>query len=115
MSKLTNECSLKDTTILRNLILENPELPVLIFCGEGVWNGEYSYNQADVSKGGIEELTLYGDKWLNKEDYEDELYDDLYVDNREQCKTMTDEEYDKMIDEKVEKTEFIKAIVIWVG
>ena len=70
MNKLINQCSLKDTTILRNLILENPELPLIIFCGEGVWNGEHPYNQVDASKGEIEELTLYGDMWLNKEDYE---------------------------------------------
>lgn len=113
MSKLTNECSLKDTTILRNLILENPELPVLIFCGEGVWNGEYSYNQTDVSKGEIEELTLYEDMWLDKGDYADRLFDDLS--DIDEYKKLSDEEYEKMIDEKVEKTEFIKAIVIWVG
>lgn len=115
MNKLINQCSLKDTTILRNLILENPELPLIIFCGEEAWNGEYRYCQADASKGEIEELTLYGDKWLNKEDYEDELYDDLYIDNKEQCKTMTDEEYAKMIDKKVAETEFVKAIVLWIG
>ena len=113
MNKLINQCSLKDTTILRNLILENPELPLIIFCGEGVWNGEYRYCQADASKGEIEELTLYGDKWLNKEDYEDELYDDLGYE--EEYKNMSDEEYNKMIDKKVAETEFVKAIVLWVG
>jgi hypothetical protein len=113
MNKLINQCSLKDTTILRNLILENPELPLIIFCGEGVWNGEYRYCQADASKGEIEELTLYGDKWLNKEDYEEELYDDLGYE--EEYKNMSDEEYTKMIDKKVAETEFVKAIVLWVG
>lgn len=115
MNKLINECSLKDTKILRNLILENPELPVLIFCGEEAWTGDHSYNQVDASRGEIEELTLYSDKWINREEYEDELYDDLYFDNREQCKTMSDEEYNKMIDKKVAETEFVKAIVLWVG
>ena len=113
MNKLINQCSLKDTTILRNLILENPELPLIIFCGEGAWNGEHSYCQADASKGEIEELTLYGDKWLNKEDYEEELYDDLGYE--EEYKNMSDEEYAKMIDKKVAETEFVKAIVLWVG
>ena len=54
MNKLINECSLKDITILRNLILENPDLPLLMFCGEEAWNGEYSYCQAYASKGEIE-------------------------------------------------------------
>lgn len=53
MSKLINECSLKDTTILRELILENPELPVLIFCGEEAWDGDHTYSQADVTHGEI--------------------------------------------------------------
>ena len=30
---LKNECSLKDCTKLRNLILENPDLPLLTFVG----------------------------------------------------------------------------------
>ena len=40
---LKNECSIKDTTILRNLILENPDLPVIFFCGEDSWDGEHQY------------------------------------------------------------------------
>lgn len=55
---LINECSLKDTTVLRNLILEN-------LCDE---------------------------------------YENL-----------SGEEYEKMIDKKVEETEFVKAIIIYVG
>ena len=111
MSKLINECSLKDTTILRELILENPELPVLIFCGEEAWDGDHTYSQADVTHGEIEELTLYRDVWLSKDDYADKLHDDLSI--VEEYENMTDEEYDKMIDKKVEETEFIKAIVLW--
>ena len=113
MNKLRNQCSLKDTAILKSLILENPELPLLIFVGEEAWGGEHSYNQADTTRGAVEKLTLYGDKWLNKEDYEDELYDDLSYE--EEYKNMSDEEYNKMIDKKVAETEFVKAIVLWVG
>ena len=113
MNKLINQCSLKDTTILRSLILENPELPVLIFCGEDAWNGEYSYCQADASKGKIEELTLYGDMWLHKEDYVEKLVDDLGYEK--EYENLSDEEYSKMIDKKVAETEFVKAIVLWVG
>lgn len=31
---LRNMCSLKDTTELRKFILENPDLPLLVFAGE---------------------------------------------------------------------------------
>lgn len=113
MNNTKLNCSLNDTTILRNLILENPELPVLIFCGEEAWDGEHYYSQADVGKAGIEELTLYKDMWVDKEDYRDKLTDDL-SDNEDYI-NMTDSEYDKMIDEKIAETEFVKAIVIWVS
>lgn len=110
---LLSICSLKDTTVLRNLILENPDLPVLIFCGEESWNGEYGYTQANASKGQIEELTLYDDLWIDKDDYRERLSNDLC--DEDEYKDLSDEEYDKMLDKKVEETEFVKAIVIWVG
>ena len=110
---MKNQCSLKDTKILRDLILENPELPVLIFCGEGAWNDDNDYTQAYVSKGEIDELTLYGEMWLDEEDYKEELADNLSYE--EEYENMSDEEFSKMIDEKVAETEFVKAIVLWVG
>lgn len=33
--------SLEDTTELRKLIIENPNLPLLIFCGEEANSGNY--------------------------------------------------------------------------
>ena len=94
-------------------ILENPDLPVLIFCGEEAYSGEYAYEQANASKGEIETLTLYDDMWLNEEDYRDKLSDDLC--DKEEYKYLSDEEYEKMLDQKIAETEFVKAIVIWVG
>lgn len=107
------DCSIKDTTILRNLILENPDLPLLIFCGEDAWNGEYGYTQADCSHGEIEELTLFSERWMRKDEYEEELAEALC--DEEEYKDMSDEEFDKMIEKKVAETEFVKAIVIWCG
>ena len=109
--------SLKDTSNLRQLIIENPDLPLIIFCGEESWDGEHSYSSASASKGSIQELTLYENvydaTWIDREDYAEKLADDLCDD--EEYKDMTDEEYDKMIDQKVKETEFVKAIVIYVG
>lgn len=109
--------SLKDTTELRKLIIENPDLPLIIFCGEESWDGEHVYNSASASKGSIQELTLYDDGydsiWMDREDYAEKLADDLC--DEEEYKDMTDEEYDKMVDQKVNETEFVKAIVIYVG
>ena len=112
MNNINFECSLNDTTELRKLILENPELPLLIFCGEEAWSGEWGYELAFANgKPYIEELTLYGDYWVDKDDYEERLRDDLCDDYAD----LSDEEYDKMIEQRVEETEFVKAIVIHVG
>ena len=107
------EFSLQDTTILRNLILENPNLPLLVFAGEEAWSGEYSYEQTDARTHGVQELTLYKDRWIDKDDYEDELRDDLSY--NEEYKKLSDEEYDKMIEQEIAKTEFCQAIVVYVG
>lgn len=104
---------MKDTTILRNLILENPELPVLIFCGEYAWTGDWGYTAAQASSGKIEELTLYCEQWMDRDDYEEALSENLACE--EEYKHLSDEDYEKMIQEKVSQTEFVKAIVIWVG
>ena len=105
--------SLNDTTELRKLIIENPDLPLLIFAGEEAWQGEYHYNQTDANVWGIKTLTLYNDMWLEKQDYEDKLYDDLsdcveYI-------YLSNKEYEEVIKQKVAETEFCKAIVIYVG
>lgn len=108
-----NDCSLKDTAILRDLILQNPGLPLLMFCGEDSYTDEYPYTMAYCTKGEIENLILYDDMWLNEEDYGEKLYDNLS--DEEEYKDLSKEEYDKVIDEKVSEAEFVKAIVIWIG
>ena len=109
--------SLQDTSNLRQLIIDNPDLPLIIFCGEESWDGEHSYSSASASKGSIRELTLYEDVydavWMDKEDYAEKLADNLCDD--EEYKDMTDEEYNNMIDDMVARTEFVRAIVIYVG
>lgn len=105
--------SLSDTTNLRKLILENPNLPLLIFAGEDAWNGDYTYNSTEAGDGEIQYLTLYEDIWIDAEEYRDRLADDLC--EKEEYVSLSDEEYFEMIDKKVAETEFCKAIVIYVG
>lgn len=110
---LKSICSLKDCTKLKQLILENPDLPLIAFAGEDAWQDiGYGYTQADV-RCDIEALTLYSDMWCDEDDYRDRLSDNLA--DEEEYKNLSDEDYEKMIDEKVKETEFVKAIVIWVG
>lgn len=114
MNNIKLPVSLTDTTELRKLIMENPDLPLLIFCGEeSYYDDGYSYSMAYASNAKIQELTLYNDIWMDKDDYAEKLSDDLAFE--EEYEDMTDEEYDKMIDQKVNETEFVKAIVIYVG
>lgn len=106
--------SLENTTELRKLIIENPDFPLLFFCGEEAYYDDgYPYSMASASNAEIQELTLYNDVWMDKDDYAEKLRDDLAFE--EEYKDMTDDEYDKMIDKKVNETEFVKAIVIYVG
>lgn len=105
--------SLEDTTTLRNLILENPNLPLLVFAGEEAWSGEYAYEQVDARTHGVQELTLYKNRWIDKDNYEEELRDDLSY--NEEYKKLSDEEFDEMIKQTVEETEFCQAIVVYVG
>lgn len=114
MNNTNFDCTLNDLTELRQLIIENPELPLLIFCGEDSWHDEWSYEQAMMrGKPCIDELILYKDCWVDKDDYEEKLRDDLC--DWEEYKDLSDAEYDKMIEQKIAETEFVKAIVIYVG
>lgn len=107
------DLSLNDTSNLRKLILENPDLPLLIFAGEESWIGEWCYNQVDARVSGIKNLTLCRDIWVEEDEYREWLYD--YLCDEEEYRDLSDEEYDKMIYQKVAETEFCKAIVVYVG
>lgn len=113
MNKTSLPTSLDDTSELKKLIIENPKLPLIIFAGEEAYSGEYAYEMSEAHGISIRELTLYKDYWLDKEDYEEELSDDLC--DEDEYKDMPDKEYFKMIKKKVEETEFVKAIVLYVG
>lgn len=113
MNNTNLPCTLDDTSELRNLILENPDLPLLIFVGEEAWSGEYSYESVDDARVSVQTLTLYRDYWIDKDDYEDKLRDELC--DKPKYIALSDEEYDKVIDKKIKDTEFVKAIVVYVG
>ena len=110
MSKI--ETSLENTKKLRELILNNPDLPLLIFVGEEAYNDEFAYSMADVRDCTIEELTVYK-SYIEKEEYKEELIHDLR--DVEEYKELSDIEYLRMIEQKVEEAEYTKVIVIYVG
>lgn len=114
MNNIKLPVSLEDTTELRKLIIENPDLPLLFFVGDDAYIDDgYQYSMAYAANASIQKLTLHNDVWMDKDDYAEKLGNDLAFE--EEYKDMTDEEYDKMIDQKISETEFVKAIVIYVG
>lgn len=113
MNNTSFDCSLNDSSELKKLILENPTLPLLFFCGEECYRGEYPYEQAFVTSVSIQDLTLYNNYWLDEDDYAEELSDDLC--DEPEYEHLSDKEYFEMINRKVKETEFIKAIVVNIG
>lgn len=109
MNNTTIGTSLDNTRELRNMLLENPELPLIIFAGEESYCGEYSYNLAEVSKFKIMDLTFEGEYYIEKSEYEDKLSDRLYD------KYDTNEKLKHAVDNIMKETEFVKAIVVYVG
>lgn len=103
----------KDCATLKKLIVENPEAPLLIFAGENANCGEYQYESVTSGGAFLEEITMYGDQWLNKDDFEEVLRDDMA--NDEQYENLSDEELDNEVAKIVAETAFVKAIVIYVG
>jgi hypothetical protein len=105
--------SLEDTTKLRKLILENPELPLLIFVGEEAWSDNFLYELAEVNSASIKALTVYGDYYVDEEEFEEKIADEM--NNDEEYKNLSDEDFDKAVKNKIANEEFENAIVIYVG
>lgn len=103
----------KDCKDLKELIISNPEAPLLIFAGEEAWTGDWSYNSVDAGYASLRLITLYGEEWLDEDEFEDKVRDAMADD--EQYENLSDEEFDKEFAKIKAETAFIKAIVIYVG
>lgn len=103
----------KDCKRLKEMILTNPDAPLLIFVGDEANSGEYQYESCDARFVGIEELTLYDGQWLDRDDYGEQLEYELA--DEEEYNPLSNDEFEAKIDEIVEETAFIRAIVIYVG
>ena len=107
------EYSLNNTSHLRKLIIDNPDLPILVFCGEDSYTGKFSYEQAPVHSVNVQELTLYKNVWVDKDEFRERLSESLS--NEKTYQDWSSRDFDQMINEIVGATEFSKAIVIYVG
>ena len=99
---------------LKDLIKENPTLPIKVFVADDASSGEHNYEESYISKVEINEIALLEERWnstwYDREDYPDNLYDYLkYV------KKYEGEELEAKYKEEWEKVKFEKFIVVYIG
>ena len=98
------------------LIKENPDLEIVVMANTQELTDEYGWllleklriEVADIYKS-LDNETLYFDE----EEIVDEIRESLA--DKEEFAEMTDEEYDKMCDEKAKDYFYKRAIVIWAS
>lgn len=92
-----------DATVLRKLITENPDLPILVLAGEEANGGYYGWVYCTSVDCGITEIldikTPYdrdcGTLFDDKGDFEEAVA--CVLEDREECKNMTDAEFDEAV------------------
>lgn len=104
--------SMPDTKELRQLILENPDLPVVIMVTEDTWHGEYSREvlHPDSVWVGIQEMACYNNRWCDDEELYDCIVDD--IEGEPGADELDDEEFDEVVDKIKKKYPLQKVIVI---
>lgn len=108
----------KDSTELRKIIAENPELPIVVMVGREAALDEYGYTYCEVVIAEVDEIldcytpwkkeTVYNDRT----DFEEDLAD--YLCEEDKYKKMSDEEFEKVLEEEKAKYEpyWKKAIIV---
>lgn len=106
-----------NTEELRKLILENPELPIMVFAGENANTGDYCYyqwcNEISFRVEEILECGLFkGYVYTDREDFEYDIANKLAP----KYKGKSDKEYEKAMQKEIDKYEpyWKKVIAIYV-
>ena len=109
--------TIHNTEKLRKLILENPGLPLVVFAGEEANNGDYNWMTCtDVSceKGEILDCAGPNDEriYTDRDELEDDIGDELY----NEVGDIPDEEYEKLLKERMSKYEeyWTECIIVYV-
>lgn len=98
------------------LIKENPELEIVVMASTEELTDEYGYlllNKINVEVADIYNSPTNDCIYFDKEEIVDELRE--YLSDKEEYAEMTDEEYDKMCEEKAKDYFYKRAIVIWAS
>jgi hypothetical protein len=111
---------LHNTDVIRKLILENPDLPILVLVGDDANKGEYAYEAVwDVEwdigefldcQQRIDEGRIYTDR----EEFENDL--ELYLWN-EANKYIPEDEFETLLKRELEKYEpyWKRCIILYIG
>lgn len=104
----------KDCKKLKELIISNPDAPLLIFVGGEAWSGDVCCESVAAGDSVIKEITIYDDnQWLYKDEYEETIRDDMADD--EDYDNLSSDEFDAEVEKIIAETAFVKAIIIYVG
>lgn len=102
---------------LKEIIRENPTLPLIFMASEDVGGSDYSYTavQAKVEKGVfLNEKAINDEKiYSSEDDLEDDLYDYFFEEND----GWTEVQVEEAVKEKMEfyKDKWIDVIYVWVS
>ena len=99
---------------LLKLIKENPDLDVVVMANTQELTYDYGYLLLEKIRAEVTDIYNSPDDetiYFDKEDIVEELRD--YLADNEEYANMSDEEYDKMCEEKAKDYFYKKAIVIW--
>ena len=98
------------------LVAENPELPIKVFINGECGDDDNCWYVGEIHDCKVTEITEYGDKCYERDDFDwlkeiisNEFYDDPEYVN------LTDEEFDKKMEEKVELLGWERVILLKVG
>ena len=93
---------------LLKLLNENPDKELKFFVSDDC-GYDYFWNECSISDIVIKKLALYNDEmWLDVEDYEEMLYDDLCDDYE------NDERLESEVDKEMGKVEFKEYICVYL-
>lgn len=99
---------LHSTEDLRKIIIDNPDLPLLVFAGEDANNGDYPYMSCSCINSHIGEFldcsqTISENCYTDRDDFEHDLAD--YLCDCEDGAAMTDAEFDARLKQELAKYE----------
>lgn len=102
------ELGLVNKQTLLKLIAENPYHELKFFVQDDI--GDYYWNECDINMIKLEYMALYNDEeWLDKEDYEEKLYDDLANEYED------DDHLKQAVENEMEKVEFKEYICVFLS